>query len=268
MRFLPWRVCYGIGNGVIYPLLRYVLRYRKDTIETQLRACLDYGDKDLSTTRDGYYKHLSKIILEIMKGLQTDQKSLAEHMIYTNPEVLVKHLSKNQDIIMMAGHYQNWEWAIGVAQNYLQHQVVGVYKPMSNSYVNDYILRRRQKNGAKLISTSAFIKEVLTDTKQPRVFMIMTDQYPSGSTSERLYTFLGRQTKFQCGVDKVVEKYKLPTYYTDIQQISKGKYHLGLIEMTSDGQYSEITSRYVKQLERSIKAEPTAWLWSHRRWRD
>lgn len=267
MHVLPWKLVYVGSRIFVYPILRHLIKYRLETTNEQL-ALVYSKQEDVDTIRKAYYHHLSKVIVEILKGLYTNESELTSKMRYTNPEILSEAYAQGKDVIMMAGHFENWEWGIAVGQRYLQHQVVGVYKPMSNPYVNQYILDRRQKNGSKLIPTTQFIREFLTSSNRPRVFMILADQYPAGNFSSSEYPFLGINTKFQNGIDKLVQKYEVPCYYAFIHEVELGRYELSLLPLHKEANgYENVTSEYVKKLNSSISLKPEAWLWSHKRWR-
>lgn len=72
------------------------------------------------------------------------------------------------------------------------------------------------------------------------------------------------------GPEKYARLYNLPVIYIDIQRVKRGYYELTLstlVENPAELPNGEITAMYARKLEQIITAEPTYWLWSHRRWK-
>lgn len=58
--------------------------------------------------------------------------------------------------------------------------------------------------------------------------------------------------------------------YTDIQRVGRGHYRARLVPVVDDAaacEQHEITDRYARLLEATIRRQPESWLWSHNRWR-
>lgn len=263
---LPERLMYRLAKYIVYPLLRYVIRYRTKIVEKQLSASFPRLDSDRS--KQEYYVHLSYLIVEIISGYRQSISGLSQKMKYRNPAIFEDCYNQGKDVVMLAGHYANWEWGIAVGKTYLKHNVIGVYKPIKNKYINEFVINGRAKNGAKLIPTNKLLRELLSESEEPRVFMILGDQYPKGQNSISVQ-FLNQATLFQDGVERIANKYNIPVAYADIERIKLGRYTLTLSWIKESGDYSNenITYAYASQLEKSIKRDPSLWLWSHRRWR-
>lgn len=265
LSILPTRCQYLISNSILRPVLQYLIRYRKRTIQQQLLHTLRPEKDKLQAHIDSYYKHLSRLIMEVVTGYYTSQKELKKKMVYKNPEILDEAFANRKDVFMISGHYANWEWGIAVAQQYLSHQVIGVYKPMHNDYMNKFVLSKREKNGSKLIPTSKLLRDVLSTSTVPRIYMLLGDQYPKDQ-EHQIIEFLDQPTLFQNGIQRIAGKYKIPVVYADIMMVDIGVYSLNLKWLDSNA--DKITLQYAAALELSIRRDPNLWLWSHRRWRD
>ena len=58
----------------------------------------------------------------------------------------------NQSVILVGGHYNNWEiFAQGFAISSF-HKCIGIYKPLSNKFLNNKLSKSRSKYGMNLIS--------------------------------------------------------------------------------------------------------------------
>ncbi len=64
---------------------------------------------------------------------------------YENIEVLKKIQEKRKNIILICGHYSNFEWLNSIGYNTLGN-VYGIYTPMTNKYIDNLFQKIRKKN--------------------------------------------------------------------------------------------------------------------------
>ncbi|HMB94642.1 MAG TPA: hypothetical protein VKK61_01250, partial [Tepidisphaeraceae bacterium] len=73
--------------------------------------------------------------------------------------VLKLLLKKNQGLIMLTGHYGNWE-ILGYALASLGFETTSVARPLDNPYVNHWLLGVREKMGQRIIAKKGATEEV------------------------------------------------------------------------------------------------------------
>jgi KDO2-lipid IV(A) lauroyltransferase len=72
------------------------------------------------------------------------------------------------------------------------------------------------------------------------------------------------------GPEQLSRKLNMPVAYLNISRLKRGRYkaRLDLIcEDPSKLEEGEITRRFSSLLEAGIRANPSDWLWSHKRWK-
>ena len=74
-------------------------------------------------------------------------------------EVLSLLLKRDQGLIMLTGHYGNWE-ILGYVLATLGFHTTSIARPMDNPYVNDWLLGVREKKGQKIIAKKGATEEV------------------------------------------------------------------------------------------------------------
>ena len=248
-------------------LLRF---YRPAIIEENLKMSFPQCDKgEINTLSKAYHHHLSRVIVESFKGFSLPQSVLAERFVFKNPAIANQYYDQGRSIILVLGHVGNWEWGQAVVSHYLDHNCVGVYKPLSDSSFNNYVLSKRSQYRVKLLPQKQLLKYLISHQEETNVYIFIADQYPP--TDPRLaINFLGRSTYFDTSVEKIARKYDLPVIYADIRKVDDGTYETELIEISSDSSKTEngvITKKYAELLETNILRAPQLWLWSHRRWK-
>lgn len=224
---------------------------------------------EASILRKKYLSQLGKTIAEILKGYSLTQDQLAKRFIFNNANLAHKHFDQQQSIILLLGHIGNWEWGQAVVSKYLKHNCVGVYKPLSNNSLNNYILKKRSQYGVKLLDQKSLLKYLISHPDEVNVYIFIADQYAPNAPRKQI-DFLGQQSYFDASVEKIASKYKLPIIYADIKKVKDHSYETDLVEITPNDKsenHSDINKIYARLLEENIRRQPELWLWSHNRWK-
>lgn len=253
---------------VLYGLLRF---YRLETIEKNLTMTFpNAGAAEIKKLSRSYHSHLSRVIVESLKGYTLSQSKLAERFVFRNASITDKYYDNGQSIILVLGHIGNWEWGQAVVSYYLKHNCVGVYKPLSDKNFNDLVLQKRSQYGVTLLPQKELLKYLISHQQETNVYIFIADQYPPNEPRIEI-DFLERPTYFDASVEKIATKYGLPVIYADIRKTGDARYATELIEINNDPDKpiaEQITRRYAELLATNIKRAPELWLWSHRRWKD
>ncbi len=149
-------------------------------------------------------------------------------------------------------------------------KVVGLYKPLSNPWVDKFLKWSRSRSGTILApiydTTAAFDRY----SNQTAIFLMAADQNPTNPEKAFWVDFLGQETAFLHGPEKHAKKNKLPIVYIDIIRQKRGYYTIVMSELIKDPMIypeGEITQVYASKVEEMIRRYPPNWLWSHRRWK-
>jgi len=217
-----------------------------------------------------FYQHLCDISLESLKGFTLSPQEIIHRHRILNPELADYHYNKGVSAISVPGHFNNWEWGTLSPGLQLKYPIVGIYKPMSNKLVDDFVKNHRARFNTRLAAlneTSSTFNEL---SGIPHAYLMASDQCPTNLKKCYWFDFLNQETAWLHGPEKYARRYNLPVIYVDIQKVKRGTYHLKLV-LLSDNPASlpegEITRLYAQNLEKSILREPACWLWSHRRWK-
>lgn len=266
----PFRVVFILSDFVAF-LLQYIIGYRKKVIVNNLKNAFPEINKieHLRIVKKTY-QNLSDLLLESIKGLSMSEAALRERHKFLNPELIQSCYDNNQSIILLTGHYNNWEWGILSFNYFLPFKIVGIYKPLSNRHIDKFLNLKRGKAGtilAHLEFTRDYFENYVT---QRSLFYMAADQSPSNLKRAQWMTFLNQNTPCIHGPEKYAKKYGLPVVYAHIYRVKRGFYELRLEWICSDRascDTTDITLKYNKILERDILQNPASWIWSHRRWK-
>jgi Kdo2-lipid IVA lauroyltransferase/acyltransferase len=266
---LPFSALYRLSNGVAW-LLFNVIGYRKKVVFKQLRDSFpDKSSVEINKIAWDSYVNLSDIILESFKGFSMSKAEFTERYIFTNPELVHDATESGGNSIQMAAHYTNWEWGVISLPIFVKRHIVGMYKPLSNKYIESYGRTQRGQFGIELVpigETSAAF-ERLKET--PSAYFFVSDQN-TNSDKAHWVTFLNQDTACPYGGDKYARQYDYPAYYLDMQRVKRGYYQLTFEKIADNARNlpdEEVTRRFMVRLEKTILSKPENWLWSHKRWK-
>ncbi|MFQ5448161.1 MAG: lysophospholipid acyltransferase family protein [Saprospiraceae bacterium] len=267
---LPFRMLYFLSDFLALFFIHFI-HYRRKTIRTNLRNSFpEKTAAEIDALECEYYHHLCDILLESIKGLTMPAAELQRRFALRNPEIFHPLFEKNESAIVLASHFGNWEWGVLSLPLGVRHRVVGIYKPLSNPYINDYLNRRRKKWGLHLTSMTGTGRTVVKYRSHPSLFVLIADQTPSDVKHAHWLPFLHQDTPFHHGADKLARQTGYPVFMVDIRRRRRGFYDVEFTELcrqpaqTKDG---DITALYAEKLEHLIRENPSQWLWSHRRWK-
>ncbi len=267
----PLGVLY-LGSWLGYLIMNFFPGYRKNIIYNNLRTSFpEIPDKDVLFLRKKYYRHLSQVMVESLKAMHWSTEQHKKRIVLKNSEYLRQFAVSGNNLVVLAGHTGNWEWLPALVVPY-GFDLLGVYKPQSNTFFNELTVRIREKKGVYPISmkeTARAMKEV-NGNGRPKALLLIADQIPAKPDIHFWSQFLNQQTAWFTGGEKIAKKYNLPVVFMRVIKTNRGSYEGTLIpiSLTPDQeQDGAITRKYIEELEKNVKAQPENWLWSHRRWK-
>jgi Kdo2-lipid IVA lauroyltransferase/acyltransferase len=265
---LPFRLLYGVSD--FFYFLLSLSGYRKKVVIENLRHSFPHKtEAEIQSICKSYFKYLCDLMVETLKTLKMTEAESRAHCIFHNPDWLVKLCEEKKSIIIVMGHYGNWEWAgpsLTLATNY---QLVVIYRPLSNLYFEKMMVGMRTKFGTKITPVDQTLRDMVANRGTMRATAFIADQYPSRGGAYWT-TFLNQDTGFFTGPEKLASKFNYPVVYMNIQHPRRGYYEVVpelLFDNPKETAEGEITEAFSKRLEKEIILDPTTWLWSHKRWK-
>ena len=269
LSYLPLRLLYLLSD-LFYFLMITVLPYRKKVIERNLIFSFpELSQRELRILRNQYYKHFSDLLVEGIKNLTISKKELKRRLVVENPEVLDNLMNENKSILLISGHYGNWEWMITSLAFLFPFKAIGIGMPLTNSFWDKSVNKRRSRFGLQVVHSGNY-KEALKDEAVPKAILTLSDQSPGSSENAYWTTFLQQPTAVLFGAEFMAHEYQFTPVFFSIRKVKRGYYSLKFIafEKPLDQlNYGELTEWHTHLLEQEIKMNPSYWLWSHKRWK-
>ena len=266
---LPIQILYLISK-IIRFIVYDILCYReKVVIDNIQNTFIEKSQTEVIKLKNNFYDYFFELIVEIIKLLSISNNELNKRFTFSNINVIKQALKKNKSVIVVVGHYGNWEWALRSASNLIDTKIIGVYKRINNTIFEWLLLKIRSNTNVLPVEIKSLSRE-LVNNNEKKIYAIVADQSPTLEQSNVRINFLNRDTLVYTGVEKISKKYNMPVFYLNIKLTSKGYYESTFEEINSkniNGKKLEITKEFFSKLENQIKSEPRLWLWSHKRWK-
>ena len=272
---LPLSVLYILADYLIYPLVRYVARYRLKLVRKNIR--LSFPEKSASEQRalvDAFYHHFADILVEMVYGYRASDEEMRERVFFENMPVLEDLARKKHGVIAYLGHVCNWEWIADVGKQFADNSIVeyNVYRKQKSPNADHAMLQLRGKRGGECVEKNMLLRKLvqLRRAEHPFVIGLIADQKPSPQNAHAWTTFLNQDTSFLEGGEVLSRKFDLGVVYVHITSHKRGYYRIHFEVITDDPQSmseNEITFAYARLLEQNIRQQPARWLWSHNRWK-
>lgn len=267
---LPFFITNIIGNG-IYIVLYKILKYRIQVVRDNLkRSFPNETDVRLKEIEIKYYRHLSDLFLESLKGITSTGKQLKKRMKNIDQHVYDDYYEKGQSFIVVMSHSGNWEWVCQMSQVVCKQQIQCIYKTLSNKGFDWLMYKVRGRFGAIPVSMEQLLRLMTANKKIITATAFIGDQNPSNGKNAHWTNFLNQDTPFMNGTEKIAKMFNYPIVYLSSRKIKRGYYEANseiLVENPKDYEDGIITDMIAKRTEQEILNQPEIWLWSHRRWK-
>lgn len=280
---LPLGVLYLLAD-VLYFMLCHVVRYRRRTIADNLRQSFpDYDDVRIEETVRQFYRNFADNAVETIKLLHISDGEMMRRMTFAGVEEIDALLREGKSVVAYFSHCFNWEWAPsftlwchpfeGVAgAESRKVEFCQIYRPLRNGWFDRLMLEVRSRFHSVSIAKQHTLRALL-DYRREEVLSVtgfMSDQKPSHGDPTYVTTFLNRPTAMITGTETLGRRLGMAAVYWDTEKTSRGHYRITVRVISPDMSATspmEVTERYTRLLEQTIRRNPALWLWSHKRWK-
>jgi KDO2-lipid IV(A) lauroyltransferase len=269
-RVIPFGMLFGFSN-FFYFLAFHVTGYRKKVVYANLRNSFpEKSGEEIEAIARGFYHHFADMLVESLKAFTMPEQEVVSRYRFHNTGFLEELYREGKPVIVVAGHYGNWEWAGIAAGTQMLHIPVGFYKPLTNRHIDKYIRKTRVRGRSRLASITRTAETFKTDYGGPAAFYMVADQSPSSNRLAYWVDFMNQDTAALHGPEKYARLSGFPVAFAVARKVKRGRYDVFFTMLEPEPgktKTGEITHRFMKMLEEEIRRAPQYYLWSHRRWK-
>lgn len=282
INLLPVRVSVRLAEGMAFAVHRLLpgkLNRRAVAVENLRIAFGDHtSDAEIDQLIQRMWAHLFRMVIEIV---QMPRKLMVENLRdvvrLRDSDRVVKALCTGRPVILLSGHFGNWEMAVSTFGLFGFPMGV-VARDFDNPYLHEWFRRFRQQTGHRLLSKKGGGIEMVEYLRQRSHLALLADQ--DAGSGGLFVPFFGKQAStfksiallaMECdAVICVGYARRLPD---DPQSSRWSRFELGCEEVIDVRDYDdadavrEITLSFTSALERVIRKAPEQYFWLHRRWK-
>ena len=273
---LPLSVLYFFADTLLYPLIYYIVRYRRKIVKKNIT--LSFPDKSVQEHKRlerAFYHHFADVIVEIIYGYRISDEEMATRFQFDNVTEIEELVHRTGGVMILEGHFGNWEWSAEMAKYYQDKDIrhYNVYRHLNKQSADEAMLAvRAKRGGAGCIEKNQLLRRMVMLRKEGHLLSIglVSDQKPSPHSAQYWTTFLHQDTAFLSGGEALARMFGYAVVYMHVTSPKRG-YYLAHCEVLSDDPKAtaegDITRLFAQRLEANILEQPQLWLWSHNRWK-
>jgi KDO2-lipid IV(A) lauroyltransferase len=263
------RVARWLGGGL------YLVygRGRKRAIENLQRSFPEKGQEWIEQTARRSFEHIAMLAFDVFNTTRLIRQSTWKRYIeFEDIEEVLRMLLEGQGIIMVTGHYGNFE-VLGYALAVFGLESYSVARPIDNPYINKYLMGVRQQHGQKIVDKKGATEAMLEVLKNGETLCFIADQ--NAGKKGMFVDFFHRKASTYKSIGLLAIEYNLPIVVGYCRRIDD-QYHfkLGVQRIIRPGDWEEqenplrwITAEYTRAIEEFVRDDPEQYWWVHRRWK-
>ncbi len=270
-RIMPRSMVVSLGKWA-GSFIYYCIPVRKKiTLENLRNAYPEKSEKALALIARKAYQTLVQNGLEHLCLAFMRPEDLLEIVEFKNEEILKKAYARGKGVIIVGGHFGNWEYS-GAAITSKGYPLTYIIAKIANPYINDAVNEHRQKMGIGILAKGMSVRGILKTLKNEDGMAMLVDQ-DSGKNGV-FVTYFNRP----CSTPKGPALFSLKTgaalvFVAGIRN-ENGTVTVQCEEIDvdyslggSDENIAQIMQSCTSLLEKYVRKYPGQWLWMHRRWK-
>jgi len=181
-------------------------------------------------------------------------------------------LERKTGIIMIAGHFGNWEMA-GYTMAALGFPTISVARRLDNPFVDRYVLGMRERAGQRIIDKQGAMAVVPDALERKESVCFIADQ-DAGRTGA-FVNFFGRKASTYKAIALMAMQHQVPVAVGYGRRLKEEYgFEIGATRIIYPDEWQGkpdpmiwITQEFTTALELIIRQAPEQYLWVHRRWK-
>lgn len=234
--------------------------------------------EEIKKLAQAFYRHLVLTIWENVCFSWKSRESLKRAVRIEGLERLFKAAEAGRGVLLIAGHYGNWEAApVGGMMQFdeFRGRLHMLRRQIVNKWVEHQLFKRYYEAGLDVIPKRSSLNRVMDALSANHAVCFIMDQYAKPGKEGIVAEFFGKPAGTFKSLAVVARASEAPLLPVACWREPDGGHVLKFFEpihwIANDDPDQEIllnTLNYNRQIESIIREHPDQWLWIHKRWKD
>ena len=267
---LPLSVLYKLSD-LLFLIFYHLFKFQRRILAENLdRAFPDKSPAERKKLAVACYRNALDFLVESLKCWRLDKTEIERRVTLKNPELITKLSEQHKTLLALTSHSGNWEWLQLACATQLQTPLAALYSPLNMPDIDALLKTMRSRFGSTLIEAKTALPSLVEFSRQKGIIAVNADQGPRPEDDKYWGRFLGIETAFFTGPDKLARLFKAPVVFVRMQRVRRGYYEVDF-ELLCEPPYQKsgdsIMPAYIKAAEQQILAAPQDWFWLYKRWK-
>ncbi len=246
---------------------------RRDIVESNLRLAFPDRDEEwIARTMLASYEHLGREVAAIMRLSKLDAAAIVERTVPVGAEELEEARSLGRGVVLVTGHYGNWEIAAAtVASRGIP--IAAIVRRQGNRLVDQRLQAMRQKLGVETIYQGDAPSRVPRILRANGVVGIVGDQ--NARRSGVFVPYFGQPASTHRGPALFALRLSAPVFSCvarrlpgdEVRYEVRGERVMFTPSGVLDADVLALTAELASRLEREVRVAPEQYFWFHKRWK-
>ena len=220
----------------------------------------------------GVYRNFGILLAEFVEIPRLNVERINDLMEIRGMENYEKARAKDKGVIMLTGHFGNWE-LVGAAFALIAEPVTVLHRPLDSAALENIVSWVRASTGNRFIPAKHAMRGMLRCLGRKRALGLLMDQ--NWDRKESCFVeFFNRPACTSSGLAYLVLRTGAPVLPTFSIRKADGTYLLQIgpeLEIIETGDMDQDvvanTQRYTSVIEEVVREHPEQWFWVHQRWK-
>jgi len=256
-------------------LMYHLLPIRRRVVLSNLKRAFgnELDDQQITILAQRFYGHVINSVAEFARiNLRLGPRPVVR---VENLEAILKAYHMNRGVLLLSGHFGNWEVALPAAmENFPEYRGrFHVLRRPLPRWLDAIVARRMRRSGLQALPKRGSMQTILDRLAARDAVVFIMDQHAGGRDGV-LVDFFGSPAWTFRSLALIALRSRAPVVpaalwrETDGSHVLRFEEALPTLEGTSAADAIAANTRlYNAALERIILRHPEQWLWMHRRWK-
>ncbi len=270
----PLGLSRAVGRGLGRMALRLDQRHRNIVLDNLTASFPEHDAAWVEDTARKVFEHVAQVATEIPRLVRLSPEQVFAQTRCHGLDNVHQAKALGKGMILLTGHFGNWEWANVAGAVALGFGALIVARPIdwppADRLVNGW---RTMAGGSEVVPKNRSARALLRGIKENRMLGLLLDQNVDWYDGEWV-DFFGRPACTNKGLALLARSTETPVipYYN--WRAEDGKFDVYFeppVPLIKTGDKTQDiwdnTQNYTKVLEGIIRQRPEQWFWLHQRWK-